>query len=49
MADASGRNFINFGPQPPAAHRILHRVLELYGEAAERREFAPEKRSRVNI
>ena len=33
----SSRNFnINFGPQHPAAHGVLRRVLELDGEVVER-------------
>src|SRR5260370_1469431 len=37
MNEATLRNFtINFGPQHPAAHGVLRRVLELDGEIVER-------------
>src|SRR5712672_3583309 len=37
MNEATPRNFtINFGPQHPAAHGVLRRVLELDGEVVER-------------
>src|SRR4026208_660616 len=37
MAEAQIRNFtINFGPQHPAAHGVLRRVLELDGEVVSR-------------
>src|ERR1700741_3354632 len=37
MAEANLRNFtLNFGPQHPAAHGVLRRVVELDGEVVER-------------